>query len=133
MNILEKALNDFAQDLINHCAVVENSEITLPEEGLKNLISDYLKNDDPVIWGIPLEYIQEEADGEIERALTDIEINRLKVVFCDNDKVSWNRMVIIRDAIAVAVDNSKHEWDETDKKYQEEKQKEDYLRKISSP
>ncbi len=121
MKTLRKSLNDFAQDLINHCAVIKDGEITLPEDELKNLVSSYLEIDDPVIWPITLEIIQYEAEEEIERRLTDIEVNRFEFMCFDDDDVSWKRMEMIRDAILVAVDNSKHEWDEIDKNYQKEK------------
>lgn len=120
MNTLEKTLNDFALDLINHCAVVKNGEIILPEEGLKNLIRTYLKIDDPVIWPITQALVQLEAESEIDRELTNIELNRLKEMFYDDEKVSWNRMVMIREAMSEVIDNSNHQWDEIDKDHQDE-------------
>jgi len=124
MKILKKILNDFALDLINHCASIKDGEIVLPEEGLHNLINSYLETDDPVIWPITLEMIQEEADQELERPLTEIELNRLNLVFFDNLDTSWRMMVLIREAIEEAVDNSKHQWGEVDKDFKEEKLKE---------
>ncbi len=123
MNTLNKTLNEFAQDLINHCAVVKNGEITLPEEGLRNLISEYLKTDDPVIWPITLEMIQVEADSELGRELTDIEINRIKLEFSEGERTSWNSLVFLRVAIEEAVNNEKNQWSDIDKDFEEEKQK----------
>ncbi|MCX6782902.1 MAG: hypothetical protein NTZ20_02825 [Candidatus Levybacteria bacterium] len=123
MNTLKKTLSDFAQDLINHCAVIKSGEVTLPEEGLKNLISEYLKTDDPVIWPITLGMIQEEADQELERPLTDIEINRLEDVFFEGDKTMWNQLVFLREAIEEAVNNEKNQWSDIDRDFEEEKLK----------
>lgn len=124
MNTLDKkTLNDFAQDLINHCAIVRGGEITLPEEGLKNLIAEYLKADDPIIWPITLETIQVEADAELGRELTEIEINRLKLEFCEGERTSWNMLVLLRVAIEEAVDNEKNQWSDIDKDFEEDKLK----------
>lgn len=121
---MEKMLNDFAHDLINHCAFVKDGEITLPEEGLKNLINSYLETDDPVIWPpITHEIVQVEADAELGRELTEIELNRLRIEFMEGERTMWNRLVLLRVAIEEAVDNSKHEWDALDQDYLEEKQR----------
>ena len=53
----------------------------------------------PIFWLITEDMIQEEAEQEIDRKLTDDE---LKELFNDqyfDDDIVWNRMVLIREAI----------------------------------
>lgn len=120
MRDLKKLLNDFAQDLINHSAIVEKEEIKLSEDGLRKLILLYSHEDDPIIWPITEEVIQIEAESEIDRRLTGKELNRLKEIFYDDEEISWQRMVLIREAILIAIDESKYDWSDMDKEYEEE-------------
>ncbi len=120
MKDLKKLLNDFAQDLINHSAIVEKGKIKLSEDGLRKLILLYSHEDDPIIWPVTEEVIQIEAESEIDRRLTGKELNRLKEIFYDDEEISWQRMVLIREAILIAIDESKYDWSEMDKEYEEE-------------
>ena|SRR3989344_1549858 len=129
MNILETNLNNFAIELINHCAVIKDGKITLPEEELKNLIKRYitinrtnkhrkkslfkfpnllseehLKNDS-IVFVISEEEIQGEAESAgIERRLTNNELHRIACSFYEDDDLAWQRMVLIREAISKVLD-----------------------------
>ena len=120
MEDLRALLDDFAHNLVDCFICGKQGEIGLSDECLKDLINDYVRNCDPLFWPISSELVQQEAEQEIKRRLTDIELNRLKEMFYDDDDLMWKRMEMIRDAVLVAIDNSKGQWEGLDKDFEEE-------------
>lgn len=53
----------------------------------------------PIFWLITEEMVQEEAEQEINRRLTEEELKELFEFQYDDDRLSWDRMVLIRVAI----------------------------------
>lgn len=75
--------------------------------------------DDPIIWAVSEEMTQSEAEDEIDRKLSDVELNRIhKCLYYDIEEssVSWNLMVMIREAIQCAIDDPKS-WSEADEQF----------------
>lgn len=79
---------------------------------------DNLKNDS-IISVISEEYIQMESEEAIGRRLSDVELNRFSLAWYDDEKVSWNRMVLVREAIEEIIKNP-DEWIQVDKDYLDE-------------
>ncbi len=129
MNISETNLKDIAIELINHCAVIKEGKITLPEEELNNLIERYITIDkankprkkslfkfqrllseehlknDSIVFVISEEQIQGEAESAgIERRLTDDELLEIGRSFYEDDDLAWQLMAMIREAIGKVVD-----------------------------
>lgn len=133
MKNLLKLLPQFAYHLVDYCEI-KNGVVYLSEEKLIQAIQPYLDYedipiikfpawsgwdafiDDPIIWAITENFIQEEAVTEIKRKLTDIELNRLCSIWFDDEKVDWNRLVLVREAIERITSNPK-EWLEVDEDY----------------
>ena len=120
MEDLSTLLDDFAHKIVDCFVCGKHGEIGISEEALKDFINDYVGNNDPLFWPISSELAQQEAEQEIERRLTDIELNRLKEMFYDDDDVMWKRAEMIRDAALVAIDNSNGQWEHLDKDFEEE-------------
>lgn len=129
MDNLEKILNDFASELIDHCAVVKDGKTTLSEEKLNSFIKSYIKTEkvtknkrkslfkfpsllseenlknDSIVFVISEEEIQGEAESAgIERRLTDDELHKIARCFYEDDSLAWQRMVMMREAIDKVLD-----------------------------
>ena len=85
-----------------------------------NQLNEKGLGDDLIVWVVTEEMIQMEAESEIDRRLTDIELNRVFQCFDEDDETLWNRMVLIREAVNSALKNPR-EWSEFDQKYLSEK------------
>jgi hypothetical protein len=133
MKNLLKLLPQFAYELVDHCEI-KNGKVYLSEENLRLVVSSYLYYedmpifrfpawsnwdafiDDSIIWAITENFIQEEAVSELKRKLTDIELNRLCSIWLEDEKVDWNRLVLVREAIKRITSNPK-KWLEVDEDY----------------
>ncbi len=71
----------------------------------KWLSSKSLDND-PIVWAVTESMIQQEAESEIGRQLSESEIERLVEAMWDDEETAWNSMVLIREAIKNVVNPS---------------------------
>jgi len=86
----------------------------------------WLKEDDfskdPIILAITETMIQDQAESELERRLTQKELYRIKELFfeCD-DALGENLDNLIAEAIETVLDkDGEYDWDDFDKAYEEE-------------
>ena len=60
------------------------------------------------------ETFQSFAESNLDRKLTNVELNRLRLSFTDNDDAQWQLMNMMFAAGADAIDNSKGQWNDID-------------------
>lgn len=69
---------------------------------MKKKLFKWLKKESiesPIFWLITEEMIQEESEQQIKRRLTEDELEELFEFQYEDENVSWDRMVMIREAI----------------------------------
>jgi hypothetical protein len=64
-------------------------------------------DNDPIVWAVTESMIQQEAESEIGRRLSELEIERLVEAMWDDKETAWNSIVLIREAINSIVGRSK--------------------------
>ncbi|KKQ25179.1 MAG: hypothetical protein US62_C0003G0008 [Candidatus Woesebacteria bacterium GW2011_GWA1_37_8] len=81
--------------------------------------------DDPIVFVITEEMIQELAEANWDRRLTDLEMHRVLYAFTESDEIINSRDNAMLDAICSAVENKDNEWVGIDEWFYKEKQKEE--------
>jgi hypothetical protein len=129
MQTLKDLLKDFAHDLVNHCTHVYKGEVALFEFGLDRLVEDYLDAhsqkslfkwfkeewiESPILWPITEEALQIEAEQEIDRRLSNIELQRVYYSIGGDGDANWNYFTLLREIVRDVANNSKNRWQDID-------------------
>ena len=80
-----------------------------------------LDRKDPIVFVITEDMIQNMAEANLKRELTDIEMNRAHFSFIEDDEVIDSRDVAILNAIFSAVDNKDNQWVGLDEDFKKDK------------
>jgi hypothetical protein len=123
MKTREQLLKDFIKQTIKSCISIKDGHIEQSEAAIDKRIKDYVEAEnkslfkfpywinedrlgkDPMVWVITEEMIQEEAEQEIKRRLSDLELHRVFHAQYEDDETSWSRMVLIREVILNVINN----------------------------
>lgn len=62
--------------------------------------------------------IQERAETNIGRELTDVELNRIKQCYWENETVPCARVEVLDSVIEMATNTKGYDWKSTDESYQ---------------
>lgn len=143
MKATKKNLKDFVKVILGIQDDLKKSNVLFSENLLDKVIDCYLSalkesstnnsifkfptwqndetfEDDQIVWFFTEEMIQSEAEMELDRRLTDVELHRVFQCFFEDDDTLWNRVTFTREAIRNAVDEPE-QWSDLDKDFLKKK------------